>query len=213
MDKKTEKHLGYFKLIESFNKNDCPVCKRNTDAAFNYVDNLLYENVNDDFVRKELKKNIGFCKEHAELLLKIRDSLGVAIIYNSLLDNFQDILNNGSYKQFLKREDCPVCNLIKTQTDQSIKTLLTYFYDQEFREQFEKTNGLCANHLVKLLISSDKKEQKEYYLTFHQNKINELKKHLRELIRKNDYRFGNEIILDEEAESWIKSIKFLNDYK
>lgn len=212
-DKRLEKHLGYFKLIEAFNREDCPVCKRNAEVSYNYIDNLLYENVNDDLVRQELKKNIGFCKEHTQLLLKIRDSLGIAIIYNRLLEDFLEILNTGSFKKFLERQNCPVCSLIENQTDQSIKTFLTYFDDQEFREKFEETNGLCSYHLIKLLISSKLKEQKIYYLNFHKNKINDLKKHLSELIRKNDYRYANEIISDEETESWIRALKFLNDYK
>lgn len=212
MDENTGKHLGFFKFVDSFNKNDCPVCKRNDEVSYSYVDNLLYENVNDNLVRRELQKNIGFCKEHSHLLLKIRDPLGIAIIYDSLLNDFLEIVNSDAYKKYLKRNNCPICNLIEIQTNQSIKILLDYFNDQEFREKFEQTSGLCAYHLIKLLQSSDKREQKKYYLTFHQNKIKDLKKHLSELIRKNNYRFTNEKIFDEEAVSWVKALKFLNNY-
>lgn len=50
-------------------------------------------------------------------------------------------------------------------------------------------------------------------LFFFLKKIEKIQKELSELIRKNDYRFEKENITSEEAQSWIKALKFLNDYK
>lgn len=213
MHRKTDKHLNYFKLIEAFNETECPICKRNYEISYNYVDNLLYENVNDGVVRKQLGNSLGFCKEHWQLLLKIGDSLGTAIIYNDLLNDFKNILGKGNFNKYFNRNSCPVCDLIEEQTNNNLKIFLTYSEDSEFRKEFEQTKGLCAYHLIKLLITSEKREQCEYYISFHQKKIEKIQKELSELIRKNDYRFEKENITSEEAQSWIKALKFLNDYK
>lgn len=213
MDKKTDKHLNYFKLVEAFNETDCPICRRNDEISYNYVDNLLYENVNDGAVREQLGDSLGFCKEHWQLFLKIGDSLGTAIIYNDLLAKFMNLLVSGNFNKFLNRKTCPVCNLIEEQTRNNLKIFLSYYNDSEFRKEFEQTNGLCANHLIRLLRASEKKEQKDYFIYFHKKKIEQIQNKLNELIRKNDYRFESEKISAEEGESWIKAIKFLNDYK
>lgn len=213
VNNKPEKHLGYFKLMDSFHKKGCPVCSRNQEVAHNYLENLLYENVNDSDVRLKLRNSFGFCKEHVKTLIQIGDSLGTAIIYNDLLSLFESILVQNEIAVFSNRNTCLVCNLVAEETESDIKIFINYFDDSVFRKEFNFSDGLCAHHLILLLQKCKLKDQRDFYVLFHKKKIARLKKNLNELIRKNDYRFRSEGFTAEEGYSWIEAVRYLNDHE
>jgi len=208
-----EKFIGYFKLTEFFPKKGCPICSKNHESAYNYLDNLFYENVNDSEVREILINSFGFCKEHSQLLLQIGDSLGTAIIYADLLVHFEQTLDQNKLNNFSNRNGCNVCNLIAEETKNYIQIFLAFHTDKEFRNEFYKSDGLCATHLVQLLKNCQSVEQKTFYLSFHKKKIELLKNKLGELIRKNDYRFKAEKITESEGKSWTDAVNYLNNFK
>jgi hypothetical protein len=212
MNNKPEKHLNFFKLTEAFHKSGCPVCSRNEEFASSYIENLLYESVNDAVVRKILRESFGFCKDHAQILLRLGDSLGTAIIYNDLLNNFDEILDKTDYNKFYQRKTCPVCDLVKEHTANNIDTMLNYYDDLEFQNEFILSDGLCARHLIELLKKCFNKEQRTYFIEFHKKRIAELNKDLSELIRKNNYVNHAEKISTDEGKSWIKVLRYLNGY-
>jgi len=207
-----EKFIGYFKLTEFFPKKGCPICSKNHESAYNYLDNLFYENVNDSEVREILINSFGFCKEHSQLLLQIGDSLGTAIIYADLLVHFEQTLDQNKLNNFSNRNGCNVCNLIAEETKNYIQIFLAFHTDKEFRNEFYKSDGLCATHLVQLLKNCQSVEQKTFYLSFHKKKIELLKNKLGELIRKNDYRFKAEKITESEGKSWTDAVNYLNNF-
>lgn len=207
--KDREKHVSYFKMLESFRENGCPLCSRNKTAANNYIDNLLYENVNDPEIRKRLRESLGFCSVHSQLLLQLSDSFGTAIIYSDLLSQFEKILEQ-NYSRFFQRKKCRVCELLEIETKENIELLVRYADDPEFKKKFEQSEGLCAAHLIELLTSCTNQRQREYFLSIHKKKVEVLKKDLNELIRKNNYRFHQEKITEAESKSWIKAVNLLN---
>ncbi|MFA3783437.1 DUF6062 family protein [Melioribacteraceae bacterium 4301-Me] len=211
-NKEEEKHLSYFKLIELFEEDGCPICNGNKKEAYNYLDNLLYENVNDNKIRNQLRSSLGFCKEHSQLLIQINDSLGTAIIYNDLLSYFGKKLTADHFKTFKKKEKCHVCKIVEEETLNNLHLLISYSDDSEFKNAFEKSSGLCAEHLISLLFLCKNKDSMEYFIRFHKEKIEMMRKNLEELIRKNDYRFRKEKITGEEGKSWIKAVNFLNNW-
>lgn len=66
--KKPDKFIGYIKLTDAFKKNGCPVCTRIQESTFDYINSLLYENVNDPGTREELKSSFGLCAKHSQIL-------------------------------------------------------------------------------------------------------------------------------------------------
>ncbi len=81
--------LTLVRLIELLGQPGCPICRRRHDAAFEAVDMLLWEHVNDPAVRMQIIASRGFCNEHTRLLAATELShsgttLGINIIYEHL---------------------------------------------------------------------------------------------------------------------------------
>jgi len=207
------KFLGYIKLTDAFKKEGCAICRRIGEATFNYVDSLLYENVNDHATREKLKASFGFCVKHSELLFKIGDALGTAIIYKDILNVFLNDLTNKPFNGFIKKDSCPVCIKEFEQTDSDIKIFIDFQKDDEFINGFNSSDGLCAVHLQKIIERVDSSEYKKYLINFHVKKLDALIKDLNELIRKFDYRFSDEEIITNESSSWKRAVKFISGKK
>ncbi len=207
------KFLGYMKLTDAFKKEGCAICRRINEATFNYVDSLLYENVNDPATREKLKASLGLCVKHSELLFKIGDVLGTAIIYKDILNVFLNDLTNKPFNSFMKKDSCPVCIKEVEQTDSNIKIFIDFQKDNEFINEFNSSDGLCAVHLQKLIERVDSPEYKKYLISFHVKKLNALIKNLDELIRKFDYRFTQEEITTNESGSWKRAVEFISGKK
>jgi hypothetical protein len=72
-----EKHLPYFDLLESFSKEECPLCRRIARAVDRFFTGLLYEGVNDVQCRARFNAVGGFCNLHAYKFVKYHDGLAV----------------------------------------------------------------------------------------------------------------------------------------
>jgi hypothetical protein len=84
-------------LRQAFSQPGCPLCQVLNDTAASYIDGLLYEMVNDVELRRELRRLLGFCREHAQLLIKPGASLGVSIISNDLLTHLLRLTQAGQF--------------------------------------------------------------------------------------------------------------------
>jgi len=199
----SEKHLDYYKLLEAFQQDGCPVCLRLSKVVLDYLDMLLYENVNDPDLRQRLRLSLGFCQRHAENLKEFGDGLGIAIIYEDLLRMVKSKMAR-SYLPLTPKEKCPICALVEKQEVNILNTFVNFLPDEEFRQSFEQTSGLCLPHLSRVFIKIKDEDARKFLITFHLEKLEILNNHLSEFIRKHDYRFKDEKMTKEESVSWQK---------
>ena len=94
-------------LIEAFRKNGCCICYLIRKRVHKYMDDFLYEQVNDVGIREQLRKSLGFCNMHAWQLQKIGDGFGQSIVYQDLFETIINKLNNiyessNTLKTFIK---------------------------------------------------------------------------------------------------------------
>lgn len=84
----------YFALLDACDRDGCPVCQLTQQGVRRYLDSLFYEMVNDAETRDNLFKSLGFCEDHARLLLasRLRDPLGLTILYRDLVEKLLGIL-------------------------------------------------------------------------------------------------------------------------
>jgi hypothetical protein len=77
----------YHDLLAACNQPGCPACTLVQRAVQGYLKSIFYENVNDPETRLELRHTLGFCSDHAWLLLdtEIGDALGTSIIYHDVV--------------------------------------------------------------------------------------------------------------------------------
>jgi hypothetical protein len=85
--KRLKPSITFHEVLEACHEPGCPVCQVALNGVDNYLDALFYEFVNDAGIRHNLRRSLGFCREHAWLAIDKRfaDALGTGIIYEDLL--------------------------------------------------------------------------------------------------------------------------------
>ncbi len=75
--KNTGKSIAHFELEEALGQDGCAVCRLVSKTSHDYLDNLLYELVNDPAVQKGFRDSLGPCNRHAyEMLWAYPSSTG-----------------------------------------------------------------------------------------------------------------------------------------
>ena len=91
-----EKNLSHHKLEEALREQGCAVCRLVDRAGHRYLDNLLYELVNDPGVQTEFRESLGLCNRHAYQMLDFGDGLGTAVLYRVATRRLLEVLSEFS---------------------------------------------------------------------------------------------------------------------
>lgn len=220
MNRTRTKHMGYFDMVEAFRKAQiCALCEMEVRDTHRHLDGLLYENVNDGGVRKELIQSRGYCRRHAHLLLAFGDGLETAALYQDqikLILEFLESLRGISAKLFRKErgrhwnisDTCPACKLDKQRRDGLVSILVEWLDDPEMRSAIEQSPGLCVPHLLLVIGQIKDPAIRDDFLALHIEKFSGLAAEMTEFSRKFDYRFSGEGF-GEEKDSWIRAVKMM----
>jgi hypothetical protein len=144
-----EKHIPFFRLLRALARDECPICCIAREAVAGYFGNLLYENVNDKGFRERFDRDRGLCNKHSYELAGLNDGLAVGIIYRKLLETAGDALANGRRSE-RHSGSCVVCDCEREAELQAIAVLADFLEDDELREAFAASSGLCVPHLSML---------------------------------------------------------------
>jgi hypothetical protein len=216
-----DKNQTYFALIEASQQPGCPVCRLVSESVEKYLSNLLYENVNDVILRRDLRLSLGFCNLHARVIAEsgVGSALGISIIYQDVLSNLlrslPDIENTNEQDHFVCRlfkriprsvleiasrvrktirpiGDCPACIQQGRSTEVFVSVLVDSLLDERLAKNLSLSDGLCLPHLD-LAIREVKDERTLLKLiALTREKYSHLNQELSEIIRKSDYRFQDE---------------------
>lgn len=211
----------------------CPVCHLVLKAVSRYLDNLLYESVNDPGMRRAIRRARGFCNQHAWQLREIGGALGVAIIHRDVLETVRRSIQQGGYqrtrwfplvrlREALSPEkatastaalvavlepqgECPACQQRRSMEDIYLTTLLEHLDDDELAADFRTSAGLCLPHFRRALQLVRDEDTFHRLVEAQLACLERLHAELNELIRKHDYRFMGEGF-GAEGDAWIRAI-------
>jgi len=186
-----EKHINFFELEKASQKPGCPLCTIISDRAHRYMDNTLFEHITNRGFRALFRAAGGFCSFHSRGLVSFRDGLAVAILSRDILE---DRIACFEKKQHWKPKGrCPVC----VERDKIEQEYLDFLAssggnsteEQELREFFSASDGLCAPHYAALLFTpkGSKRNVPEWLKNFQELKFKELKKRLDVFIELSAY--------------------------
>ena len=174
-----EKHINFFELDKASQKPGCPLCTIISERAHKYIDNTLFEHITNRGFRAQFRAAGGFCSFHSRSLISFRDGLAVAILSRDIVE---DRINNFKKKLPWKPKGrCPVCiereNIENEYLDFLAQADGNSSEEQELKEFFTKSDGLCAPHYGDLLITRKGKKRKvpKWIITFHEQKFKDLK--------------------------------------
>jgi hypothetical protein len=153
-----DKHINFFELQKACESPGCPLCRIVAARAERYIDNMLFEHVSDRGFRAKFRAAGGFCNFHARNLESFRDGLAVAILGRDIMEDALDTFKSHKTAGLKKRKpkgQCPVCE----ERDRIENEYLTFLLEttgdsgeeQELREAFTASGGLCVPHYEKLL--------------------------------------------------------------
>jgi hypothetical protein len=225
-----------YKLLEACREQGCPVCRLEQTSVERYLDNQFYENVNSPKWRDQLRRSLGFCREHAWLGVEKRlgDPLGFSIIYRDLVNSvLQGLGESGPARAprgwtsllgqvpaetrlliekmlaaLVPHRRCPVCEHRDETTRNTLSALVSELKTPEMVHALQGSYGLCLPHLRLTLEHVRETSDCETLLTVHRAKLEGLRVELDEFIRKNDYQFAGEGF-GKEGDAWLRAIRMV----
>ncbi|MFN2298682.1 MAG: DUF6062 family protein [Anaerolineales bacterium] len=227
----TESPAFYFDILELLAQGLCPACELVRRKPMHYIDHALYGLVTDPHAQNLFAETGGYCRRHAGMLLRIPwgSALGVAILYNRLIEDAAQELKSGKAvrggglslnpfaakrrKASLGRNDNPDCLACKVERETEegvLHTLVTMLGagDERLTEAVEGSDGFCLYHLeCALRIGAD--EAAGAVLRRHGlRRAEKLLAELKEFIRKSDYRHTKEE-MGAEGDSWMRAVAWV----
>ncbi len=200
----------------------CPICHYGRATGQVFLENLLYESVNDFGIRQQLTQRLGFCALHSREMLQLPGArLGAAILEQAMLKEalrrLEDLVPARrsllGHRRALgssppSQQNCLVCEHERQNEIRAIEDLVGH-WDDAWAEALENVGGLCYNHLHQAIRLSPNKTIAAQLKTSHQRLWQTTIARLDAFIRKHDYRFRDEPIQAEEAQAIHRAIAIL----
>lgn len=217
--------LVFARVREALASGGCPVCRLVTHAVQRFLDNFLYERVNDPEIREELRASWGFCPHHAWALPAQRNPvLGVAIVYRDLVGTLRERLDDVLRSRTRRRRateaavhlalrpaaPCPACLHRQRMEEVYVASLLEHSADPEVRQALAGPAPLCLPHLIVAASVARSAEQLTRLLEDQRQALARLEADLSELVRKHDYRFRREGLTPDQGVSWTRALEVLS---
>lgn len=198
-----DKHINFFELQKACAKDGCPLCRIVNDRAWRYLDNMLFEHVSDRVFRAHHRASGGFCAEHSRNLASFRDGLAVAILGRDILE--ERIKAFKTRKAWKPKEACPICverGKIETEYLSFLaETRGNTTEEQELKNLFIQSDGLCAPHYAKL--KETYKKLPAWLQDFHENKFDTLMQRVNTFIELSAYGRQDEFNSLSEADQLV----------
>jgi hypothetical protein len=228
------KSKSYYDLRDALAEAGCPVCRLKARDGERYLDSLLYENVNDPGVRRELRQACGFCQRHAWQLVRPSAALGAAILHRDLVRTALKVLEQARFQvlprlslrrlqesldaqesaaataevveQLQPQRHCPACRVEAEMEAIYLQTLLEHLTGEGgLLDAFRSSAGLCLPHFRQALALLRDRDDFEALVAAQQAIWRQLEADLGEFIRKSDHRFHDEPWGDER-DAWLRAI-------
>ncbi|MEM3832472.1 MAG: DUF6062 family protein [Thermoprotei archaeon] len=205
------KDIIHMALKDSMNENGCPVCRLVEKSEYRMIWTLLYEHVNDPFVRKMIDYGNGFCAYHFWKIVNIAQNdpllggLGPAIITESLLKNYiENVANNKNINVH-----CYICSELSKIEDSYVSSFAIKIDNTDTLERYESNDYsiLCDKHFNKVLTLMSV-SIRDKLKGIQIKKLKKLVENIESYISKHDYR-NTSIIKEEEAKAWIQAIEVM----
>ncbi len=224
----TENTRALHDLREALAEPGCPACRLVERDTGRYLDNLLWENVNDPSLRQEVRRALGFCREHTRMLIsRPGASLGLALIARDVWREIQQATETVQFPapkarrartadlaasllvRLTPRGECPVCAYARALEDLYLDVLLERLLGEDgLLAAYQASGGLCFPHfrraLTRVRDSAVYAALVEAQRAIGQRRLAELD----EFIRKNDYRFRDEP-WGQERDAWLRALNAL----
>jgi hypothetical protein len=199
----------------SLTVTDCAVCLLTRRSVDRSLRSFFAEFVNDPAVRIDFRKAQGFCGVHTPLLAACGDALGVAILYADLADEVLQRWRSGAansrrrvFAELFSPSrpmPCPAC-VAEAEAEKRYTSALARGLSStdELWDLLQTSSGLCVHHVDQTAALADSSTASRL-VGIECQRIDRLLAELKEIIRKNDYRFRGEP-WGPERDAWRRAL-------
>ena len=220
----SDRNQSHHNLLDAFAKPGCPICGLGLAAVVRYFGVLDYEAAGDPGVRLRLRATQGFCAQHAHQLVEEAHVLAVATIYAEVLPDLIETLRTLPFRRrpllggltarlrpgvdgsrvagnphLAPTAPCPACDVLAKTEEMLVSTLLDSLGEAAFRDTFAASDGLCLPHLRQALGRATNERAFAALRDAALAQEERLLAQLREIIRKHDYRFREQLVGEERG--------------
>ncbi len=217
--------FGYYDLIEAFTQTGCAVCRLVKRDVQRHIDEILYEHVTDTAMYNRFRASRGLCAEHGQLLLGFGNALGIATLYEAVLDKLVSLSQDGlgiSTTRTLSRllsksngqaladmlapdQPCIACEMQSASDDRYADILGEYIQDDKLQTAYRQSDGLCLSHIRHALTRAKTGDNAKLLLTIQAEIWHKLRTELAEFRRKYDFQHVDEA-MGAEGDSWMRAV-------
>ena len=218
-------------LRAAFGREGCPVCIVVLESMQQSMDSWQYEGFSDVEHRHELIRSLGFCPLHTWQLAQFNTAFQLALVYSGVLTDVlatvkQDAARQSGperpsrwskwWKRWSRRpattyaqlafDRCPFCRSRASIEQRLISTLVEQLRSEEIRTLLSQSTGLCLLHFTQARQQAEEHDpaQLRSLLECQQVCMQRTLEEVQELIRKHDYRFGDEA-RGQEMTAWRRA--------
>lgn len=217
--------FGYYDLIEAFSQAGCAVCRLIKRDVQHHIDATLYEYVTDSGIHDRFRASRGLCAAHGHLLMGFGNALGIATLYEAVLDKLVSISQEGlgmSPTRTLSRllsksngqaladmlapeQPCIACETESASNDRYADILGEHIQDEKLQTAYRQSDGLCLPHIRHALAHAKTDDHAKLLLTIQADIWIKLRTELAEFRRKYDFQHVDER-MGAEGDSWMRAI-------
>jgi hypothetical protein len=227
----SEKHIGYFRLVEACDGPGCPVCGYLEDDSRRQLTTLFQEHVTDVATRRQLRESWGLCNWHTWMVLDTRPTASsVAIVYADLLrvcrqrveardtrrsgllarlrSRLRGAAMNDPASDYRGRPRCPLCTQLRATEAHCLDAVLHHADDPTFESAYQRSAGLCIPHLLGVVERGSGTSSVEAIVQRTLSKWQALRGDLERFVAKHEYR-STEPISREETRAYELALEVL----
>ena len=151
MKKETDElGLAAVYLSRALKEEGCPICRRVRESEERWIWTVLYELTGDPELHEKFAQSLGLCREHAALMAKVVETrelvtpTSVTRLYETVVSQVLQDLPRPSHGP------CPLCEIAEEAAERESFFLGKLLLDPEFWEAFQRSDGLCLPHFLRV---------------------------------------------------------------
>ena len=200
-----ERHTVFYDVWDALGiPDDCPICFLHRRHAHKFMDDLLYENVNNPVLREHLRESLGFCDEGRALAEELHDGQGLSILLASLAHNVALRLR-GLKPQLTPERPCPLAESTGEAEARYLRVFVRHYGESDVQKRHEAGFGFCLEHLGVCLSLFEDKDLRLRLCAAEKGKIEHLLAELQLYVDKCCYT--NTSPIGGEANAWIRALR------
>lgn len=212
-DSLPEKHIRYYKILDAFGGEECPVCRLLEEAEAQYVHTLLLERVNDRALRKRFNQDGGFCRRHTRGLLGRHDGLAMVILNRKLLEEEIRRLESpagGAAASVPGKGRCEICDYLTGHEDRYVQNIKSYLGDEGMKQKILSSRGFCVPHL-RMMEEAEPRGLPPWFREFQADAYRNLQDRCDRYRQSENCTLGEDrpVLTREESLIWRRMVKVL----